>query len=151
MHDVEFAQPGNCPACGITLIPKPEPLPFEPKDARDRQRGISRCWQPERKIGVHYDKPHAFSARSRILLVIPGAGSHGDSYRDAWIEAAEAANVLVAALSYPQADYDFAAYHMGGVVKDLEIRNLPPIQRGGSRCYSRPGRRHLVQPQPAPR
>jgi hypothetical protein len=34
--------------------------------------------------------------------------------------------VLVAALSYPEADYDFAAYHMGGVVKDLEIRNLPP-------------------------
>ena len=34
--------------------------------------------------------------------------------------------MLVAALSYPEADYDFAAYHMGGVVKDLEIRNLSP-------------------------
>ena len=75
---------------------------------------------------MQYYKPRAFSARSRILLVVPGAGRNGDSYRDAWIDAAEEANVLVAALSYPEADYDFAAYHMGGVVEDLEIRNLPP-------------------------
>jgi hypothetical protein len=126
MHDVEFAKPGNCPACGMTLIPKPEPVPFEPKELATGSGAFLAAGSRERKIGVHYYKPRAFSARSRILLVIPGAGRNGDSYRDAWIEAAEAANVLVAALSYPEADYDFAAYHMGGVVKDLEIRNLPP-------------------------
>jgi hypothetical protein len=126
MHDVEFAKPGSCPACGMTLIPKPEPVPFEPKELATGSGAFLAAGSRERKIGVHYYKPRAFSARSRILLVIPGAGRNGDSYRDAWIEAAEAANVLVAALSYPEADYDFAAYHMGGVVKDLEIRNLPP-------------------------
>jgi DNA-directed RNA polymerase subunit RPC12/RpoP len=31
MHDVEFAKPGSCPACGMTLIPKPEPVSSEPK------------------------------------------------------------------------------------------------------------------------
>jgi hypothetical protein len=126
MHDVEFAKPGNCPACGMTLIPKPEPAPFEPKQLATGSGAFLAAGSRERRIGVHYYKPRAFSARSRILLVIPGAGRNGDSYRDAWIEAAEKANVLVAALSYPEADYDFAAYHMGGVVKDLEIRNLPP-------------------------
>jgi DNA-directed RNA polymerase subunit RPC12/RpoP len=125
MHDVEFAKPGNCPACGMRLIPKPESLPFEPKTLATGSGAFLAAGSRERKIGVHYHKPRAFSARSRILLVIPGAGRNGDSYRDAWIETAEAANVLVAALSYPEADYDFAAYHMGGVVKDLEIRNLP--------------------------
>jgi Heavy metal binding domain len=126
MHDVEFAKPGNCPACGMTLIPKPEPVPFEPKELATGSGAFLAAGSRERRIGVHYYKPRAFGVRSRILLVIPGAGRNGDSYRDAWIQAAEAANVLVAALSYPEADYDFAAYHMGGVVKDLEIRNLPP-------------------------
>jgi DNA-directed RNA polymerase subunit RPC12/RpoP len=126
MHDVEFAKPGNCPACGMTLIPKPEPVPFEPKELATGSGTFLAAGSRDRRIGVHYYKPRAFGARSRILLVIPGAGRNGDSYRDAWIEAAEAANVLVAALTYPEADYDFAAYHMGGVVKDLEIRNLPP-------------------------
>jgi hypothetical protein len=32
MHDVEFAKPGTCPACGMTLIPKPESPPVEPKE-----------------------------------------------------------------------------------------------------------------------
>jgi hypothetical protein len=110
----------------MTLIPKPEPVPFEPKELATGSGTFLAAGSRDRRIGVHYYKPRAFGARSRILLVIPGAGRNGDSYRDAWIEAAEAANVLVAALSYPEADYDFAAYHMGGVVKDLEIRNLPP-------------------------
>jgi hypothetical protein len=125
MHDVEFAKPGNCPACGMELIPKPESPPFEPKELATGSGAFLAAGSRERKIGVHYYKPHAFSASSRILLVVPGAGRNGDSYRDAWIEVAEAANVLVAALSYAEADYDFAAYHLGGVVKDLQIRNLP--------------------------
>ena len=138
MHDVEFAKPGNCPACGMTLIPKPEPVPFEPKELATGSGAFLAAGSRERKIGVHYYKPRAFSARSRILLVIPGAGRNGDSYRDAWIEVAEEANVLVAALSYPEADYDFAAYHMGGVVKDLEIRNLPPyMEIGRASCRER--------------
>jgi pimeloyl-ACP methyl ester carboxylesterase len=58
-------------------------------------------------------------------LVIPGAGRDGDEYRDAWIDVAEASSVLVAGLTCPEADYDFAAYQMGGVTKDLVIRNMP--------------------------
>lgn len=76
-------------------------------------------------IHVHYYRPRRFSRRSPILLVIPGAGRDADEYRDAWIESAESAGVLVAALGYPEADYDFAAYQMGGVIKDLIIRNMP--------------------------
>ncbi len=125
MHDVEFAKPGNCPACGMELIPKPEALPFEPTELATGSGAFLAAGSRERKIGVHYYKPLGFNPRSRVLLVVPGAGRNGDAYRDAWIETAEQASVLVAALSYPQADYDFGAYHLGGVVTDLEIRNLP--------------------------
>lgn len=125
MHDVEFAQPGSCPACGMTLVPKPQSMPFEPKELATGSGAFLVAGSRERRIGVHYYKPGAFGPRSRILLVLPGAGRNGDAYRDAWIEAAEKANVLVAALSYAEADYDFAAYHMGGVIQDLEIRNAP--------------------------
>lgn len=76
-------------------------------------------------IAVHYYKPSGFTKRSPILLIIPGAGRNGDAYRDAWIGAARDHNVLVAALSYPESDYDFAAYQMGGVIRDLVISNLP--------------------------
>jgi pimeloyl-ACP methyl ester carboxylesterase len=55
---------------------------------------------------------------------------NSDAYRDAWVDAAEEANVLVAALGYPEADYDFAAYQMGGVIKNLQLRNMPPAVNG---------------------
>jgi len=105
----------------MTLEPKQE-LVFEPRSLQPgagvflTAGGIGR---EQSRIEVHYYKPRALTPRSRILLVIPGAGRDGDEYRDAWIEAAESANVLVAALCYPEAHYDFAAYHMGGVVKDM--------------------------------
>jgi len=77
------------------------------------------------RIVVHFYKPRSFHQGSPVLLVIPGAGRDGDEYRDAWIETAERAGVLIAAPTYAAADYDFAAYHMGGVVRDLVIRNMP--------------------------
>jgi hypothetical protein len=128
MDGKEFAAPGACPACGMALMPKPqaEPTPFQPKKLATGRGAFLAAGGRERerqRIGVHYYKPPGFAASSRILLVIPGAGRNGDAYRDAWIEAAEASNVLVAALSYAEADYDLAAYHMGGVIKDLAIRN----------------------------
>lgn len=82
------------------------------------------------RIQVHYYAPRRLSRRSPILLVIPGSGRNADTYRNAWIETADAAGVLVAALGYPEADYDFAAYQMGGVIKDLAIRNMPRDANG---------------------
>lgn len=121
MDEVEFAAPGVCPDCGMTLIPKVE-LPFEPDQLADGANAfVTRGGQGREhaRIEVHYHKPTAFTPDSRILIVVPGAGRDSGEYRDAWVETAEREKVLIAALGYPAADYDFAAYHMGGVVKDL--------------------------------
>lgn len=126
MDGREFAAPGVCPACNMTLIPKHPP--FEPSELSQGAGMFVTAGgrgHEHKRIGVHYYLPSRFTPDSPILLVIPGAGRNGDSYRDAWIEAAESANVVVAALSYPEADYDFAAYQMGGVIRDLVIRNMP--------------------------
>lgn len=127
MDGEEFAAPGACPACGMTLIPKnPE---FEPEALVRGASLFETSGGPGRenaRIGVHYYWPESWRPDSPVLLVLPGSGRNADDYRDAWIEAADAAGVLVAALSYPESDYDFAAYQMGGVIKDLVVRNMPP-------------------------
>jgi len=73
-------------------------------------------------IQVYFHKPISYQKDSPILIVIPGAGRNADDYRDSWIAAAEKFNILILSPSYPESDYDFAAYHMGGTVRDLVIR-----------------------------
>jgi len=73
-------------------------------------------------IKVFYNKPKNFSRKSKILLVIPGAGRNADDYRDSWIETSEKHSVLIISPSYIEKDYDYAAYHLGGLVKDLDLR-----------------------------
>ncbi|WP_136442245.1 hypothetical protein [Pacificoceanicola onchidii] len=72
-------------------------------------------------LTVHYARPAGFSSTSPILLVLPGAGRNSGDYRDAWIEAACASGALVAALGYPEEQYDFAAYNMGGTIANLQF------------------------------
>ena len=127
MDGVEFSAPGTCPACGMTLRVK-QTHAFEPR-ALDAGAGVFATrggrGNEDKRIAVHYYKPRTFGADCRILLVLPGAGRDGDEYRDAWIETAERAGVVIAAPTYAADDYDFAAYHLGGVVRDLTIRNMP--------------------------
>lgn len=126
MDGREFDSPGTCPACAMALVAKTGPAPFEPaalsvgSGVFETAGGLGR---EGKRIVVHYHRPRAFTPASPILLVIPGAGRGAPEYRDGWIAAAEASGVLVAALGYPEADYDFAAYQLGGVVKNLR---LPP-------------------------
>ncbi len=81
-----------------------------------------------KSIQVHYHKPSGFHADSPILLVIPGAGRNGDQYRDAWVAASEKFGVLVLSPVYPEADYDFGMYHMGGVMKNFALRQSPRVE-----------------------
>ncbi len=73
-------------------------------------------------IKVYYHKPKKFSPESKILMVIPGAGRNADDYRDSWVETSEKYSVLIISPSYTEKDYDYAAYHLGGIVKDLDLR-----------------------------
>lgn len=140
MDGEEFASPGACPACGMTLQPK-NPR-FEPDELAPGSglflAGGGRGREGAR-IGVHYHRPESFRPDSPILLVIPGSGRNGAEHRDAWIQDADAAGVFVAALAYAEADYDIAAYQMGGVIKDLVVRNMPagPDGEPPSRLYLR--------------
>lgn len=124
-----FDRPGKCPACGMTLVAEAEYLPFEPRmleigaGAFLAAGGIGR---EAKHITVHYYKPSQFSPQSPILIVLPGAGRNAGDYRDVWLAASERSGALVAALGYPEEDYDFAAYQMGGVIKNLQIRNIRP-------------------------
>lgn len=77
-----------------------------------------------KQIRVFYHKPQNFHSLSPILIVLPGAGRNGDSYRDSWIEAAERHGVLVLSPTYLEQDYDMAAYQFGGVIKNLQLRNV---------------------------
>ncbi|MGF1545657.1 MAG: heavy metal-binding domain-containing protein [Parvularculaceae bacterium] len=134
MDGREFDAPGRCPDCGMTLAPKDEanlgrePARLLPGAGRYAFAGVNGA-----DIAVRYYMPPNFTAASPILLVIPGAGRDDCEDRIAWLDSSRAAGVLVAALGYPEADYDFAAYHMGGVVRNLSFRN-PRVERLNDRA-----------------
>ena len=73
-------------------------------------------------ITVYYHKPKNLSSKSKTLIVIPGSGRNGDSYRDSWIATSEKHSVLILSPSYAEKDYPYDAYHLGGIVKDLDLR-----------------------------
>lgn len=75
-------------------------------------------------ISVFYHKPKAFGSDSKILLVIPGAGRGAWEYRDYWRENAEKYNVLILSPSYSENDYDYAAYHLGGILSSITFTNF---------------------------
>ena len=70
-------------------------------------------------IQLFYHLPEAYNPDSRILIVVPGAGRNADDYRDSWVAVSEQYSVLVLSPAYPEIAYDFAAYHLGGIVSDL--------------------------------
>lgn len=125
--DVIFDAPGVCPDCGMTLEPtKESDLGFEPNRLAPlagvfQVRGTH--GQSGAAITVHYFLPDRFTPTSRILLVVPGSGRNSDEYRNLWLESARRTGTLVAALGYPEEEYDFAAYNLGGVARNLVYEN----------------------------
>lgn len=126
-----FKTAGNCPHCAMTLIVKSElpvakPLTlneirlqpgsgvFEVKGGPGRE---------EKTIKIFYHQPKSFSKDSKILLVIPGAGRNGDSYRDAWVEESEKYDVLILSPMYAEAAYPFTDYHLGGLIQNANLRS----------------------------
>lgn len=124
-----FDAPGKCPACGMNLVEqRAAPLPFEPERLEPgRGAFLTRggIGHESHRITVAYYMPTRFTPQSRVLLVLPGSGRDAADYREPWIARAEKANMLVAALGYPETMYDIAAYQMGGVISNLVLRNMP--------------------------
>ncbi len=76
-------------------------------------------------LKVFYHRPENFNNTSEVLIVIPGAGRNADDYRDSWIAAAEQYNLLILSPSYRKKDYDFANYHLGGMITNFEFVKKP--------------------------
>ncbi len=126
-----FSSPGTCPYCKMELIKKSdlekeEKLKLNEVNIHEGpgsfiiEGGVG---NRDKTITVFYYKPKNYQANSNVLMVIPGAGRNGDSYRDAWIEEAEQYNVLILSPMYPKEAYGFADYHMCGLMSDLNLRS----------------------------
>ncbi|MFK8008348.1 MAG: hypothetical protein AB8H03_18465 [Saprospiraceae bacterium] len=126
-----FSSPGICPHCNMELVKKSEVINeakllvneinlstgsgvFLVEGGKDRK---------EKSIKVYYHQPKNFTADSKILIVLPGAGRNGDGYRDAWEEASEKYNVLILSPMYSEEDYPFEDYHLGGLIKKSNLRD----------------------------
>ncbi|WP_299438289.1 hypothetical protein [uncultured Aquimarina sp.] len=86
-------------------------------------------------ITVYYHKPKKLTSKSKILMVIPGAGRNGDDYRDSWIEASEKYNVLILSPSYPEKQYAYEGYHLGGLVENLGSRNGITFKKNSNQVF----------------
>lgn len=86
-------------------------------------------------ITIFYHMPVSFTNNSKILLVIPGAGRNADDYCDSWIEASEKYSVLIISPSYPEKNYNYGDYHLGGVVKDLNLTKGVSFKRGTNQIH----------------
>jgi hypothetical protein len=126
-----FDEPGTCPHCNMPLvrvseIQKQKSLVLNQIDIREGS-GVFLIeggkGNEEKSIQVFYHRPSNFSKDSKILLVIPGAGRNGDSYRDAWIPESEKYNVLILSPMYSEDQYLFEEYHLGGTMKGLNLED----------------------------
>ncbi|WP_323846124.1 hypothetical protein [Microbulbifer magnicolonia] len=121
-----YAHDGQCPVCGMNLVERHtyhgdvSPLLHTGSGNFYLRMGKNRQRKP---VSIFYHKPKNFGPDSRILLVVPGAGRDAWGYRDNWVEVSETHNVLILSPAYPEEDYDFAGYHLGGVVSSIEFTN----------------------------
>jgi len=82
-------------------------------------------------IEVYYYMPPQFNDETSVIIIIPGSGRNASDYRDSWVKSADKYNLLVLSPSYPEESYDFAAYHLGGVVEGLELKNPEIVKVDG--------------------
>ena len=130
--DTVFDRPGICPDCQMVLMPSAEnALGFEPGRLRAKAGSFQvAAGQGQHTVDVHYYLPEHVTRESNVLLILPGAGRNGDDYRNAWIETAQQHSLIIAAISYPEAHYDLAAYNFGGVVKNFHAKEMDTSTRG---------------------
>jgi hypothetical protein len=127
--ELTFSEPGNCPHCNMALIKKSDLIPENELTLNeiDIQSGSGEFrieggnGNEHKSIKVFYHRPKNFHVGSKILMVVPGAGRNGDSYRDAWIEESEKYGLLILSTMYPENQYDFGAYHIGGLIQDVNL------------------------------
>lgn len=129
--ELNFTKSGICPHCDMKLIKKSD-LKEEKQLTLNKiniiegsgefliEGGLGKINKP---IKVFYHRPKNYQSDSNILIVIPGAGRNGDSYRDAWIEESEKYGVLILSPMYSKKEYNFEDYHLCGLISDSNLKN----------------------------
>lgn len=129
--ELAFSEAGTCPHCQMELIKKSDLTTTKEivlneikiQDGSGAFLVEGGVGNNDKTIKVFYHKPKNYSPTSRVLIVIPGAGRNGDSYRDAWIEESEKYSVLILSPMYPDSDYGFEDYHLCGLITDTNLKN----------------------------
>ncbi|WP_430430425.1 hypothetical protein [Oceanicaulis sp.] len=80
-------------------------------------------------IVVHYHRGSGHSADDPIIVVLPGGGRNGDSYRDSWIDSAEQYDLLVLAPSFDERRFPGPInYNLAGMIADdANLRTLETV------------------------
>lgn len=125
-----FDKAGNCPHCSMGLIKKNELIEEATLQLNEVKLSTGSgvflieggVGQEHKSIKVYYHLPENYTRNSRILMVLPGAGRNGDSYRDAWKVESEKYSVLILSPMFEASDYPFEAYHLGGLIVESNIR-----------------------------
>lgn len=129
--ELTFSKAGTCPHCQMALLKKSDLQPTKELVVNEIniEEGTGTFLieagkgQIGKTIKVFYYKPENYTVDSKILIVIPGAGRNGDSYRDAWIEEAEKYGVLILSPMYAEVDFGFEDYHLCGLLSDIDLQN----------------------------
>lgn len=124
-----FSAAGTCPHCNMALVKKSDLVQANELevDSIAIKEGSGAflleggTGKENDSLKVYYHRPKNFNSDSKILLVIPGAGRNGDSYRDAWIEESEEYGILILSPQYAEEAYQFEDYHLCGLMYDLNL------------------------------
>lgn len=121
------AKSGSCASCNMPLVKKSSLYKNSEKIEISKGSGVfvidGGFQKKEKTIKVYYHKPQHFNNQSKVLIVVPGDGRNGDSYRDAWVQTSEKYGVLILSPMYAEQEYPFEDYHMGGVLEKMNIEN----------------------------
>ncbi len=129
--EFSFSEPGMCPHCDMALVKKSDlknkkELVLNEINIQEGSGAFlieGGKGKVDKPIKVYYHKPKKFNADSKVLMVIPGAGRNGNSYRDAWIEESEKYGVLILSPMYIEENYHFEDYHLCGLMGNLNLKN----------------------------
>lgn len=124
-----FAKAGICPHCKMTLVKKNELIDESALVLDEVQLSTGSGvflinganGNADKSIKVYYHQPENFSVDSKILMVIPGAGRHGDRYRNAWIEESERYGLLLLSPMFEEEKYPFENYHLCGLIEEPNL------------------------------
>jgi len=141
--ELTFSEAGICPHCKMELVKRSDltrqkelvlnEIKIEEGSGEFLIEGGN--GKKDKAITIYYHKPKNYQSDSKILIVVPGAGRNGDSYRDAWVEESEKYSVLILSPMYSEAEYDYGAYHMGNLIYNLNLETSAKYDENSNNVF----------------